>query len=61
MLLIHQTFMKFTKFQKYFCVCVQWQKHIEISQTLLRFDLNFLFLGGPNTQQITQSGLKLET
>ena len=37
MLLSHQTFMKFTKFKKYFCV--QWQKYIQIRQTLLRFDL----------------------
>ena len=58
MLLTHQTFVAFTKFQKYFCV--QLQKFIQISQTLLRFNLNRNF-GDPNTQLSTQSGLKLET
>ena len=54
MLLTHQTIVRFTKSQKYFCV--QWQKFIQGSLTLFSFDL-----GGPNTQLSIQSGLKLET
>ena len=57
MLLTHQAFVTFTKSKKYFCV--QWQKFIQRSQTLLRFDLNILFWG-LNIQLSTQSGLKLE-
>ena len=58
MLLIHQTFVTFTKSQKYFCM--QWRKFIQKSQSLLRFILNILFWG-PHTQLSAQSGLKLET
>ena len=63
MLLTHQTFVTFTKSQKYFCV--HWQRFIQRSQTLLSFDLNILFFfgggEGRNNQLSTQSGLKLET
>ena len=40
---------------------MQWQKFIQKSQTLLRFNLNILFFGGTNTELSAQSGLKLET
>ena len=43
MLLTHQTFETFTKSQKFFCV--QWQKFIQESLTLLSFDSEILFWG----------------